>query len=75
MIKDNYIIQYTQCGVKQLQYEMASCAEGREAKLANNCMPGLQEATQLCERAKHGSELIIICVQLYASKSSKYEVI
>ena len=37
--------------------------EGREAMQANNCMPGLQEAMQLCERAKHvGLELIIIHV-------------
>ena len=45
MIKDNYIIQYN-----TIQYEMASvwnmalCAEGREAMQANNCMLGLQEA-------------------------------
>ena len=41
---------------------MASCVEGREATQATTCKPGLQEATQLCKRAKHGSELIIICV-------------
>ena len=65
-MKDNYIIQYTQYGVKWLQYETALCAEGREATQANNCMPGLQEATQLCKRTKHGSGInyypcIIIC--------------
>ena len=53
-------------GMKWLCYEKASCAEGREAMQANNCMPGLQEATPLCERAKHGSGInyypcIIIC--------------
>ena len=61
-MKDNYIIQYTQYGVKRLQYETPLCAEGREATQANNCMPGLQEAMQLCKRAKCGSVLIIICV-------------
>ena len=34
---------------------MASCAEGREATQATSCKPGLQEAMQLCMRAKHGS--------------------
>ena len=43
-MKDNYIIQYTQYGVKQLWYEMALCAEGKEATQATDCMPGLQEA-------------------------------
>ena len=65
-MKDNYIIQYTQYGVKQLWYEMVSCVEGREVMQATNCMPGLQEAMQLCKRAKHGSGInyylcIIIC--------------
>ena len=65
-MKDNYIIQYTQYGVKRLQYEMASCAEGREAMQANNCMPGLQEAMQLCERAKHGSGINYYpCIIIY----------
>ena len=41
---------------------MALCAEGREATQATTYKPGLQEATWLCKRAKHGSELIIIHV-------------
>ena len=65
-MKDNYIIHYTQYGMKWLWYETASYAEGREATQANNCMPGLQEAMQLCERAKCESginyyQCIIIC--------------